>query len=57
MLATYFTGQSNQDNSCVAVMEGLRAPRRKLTGVEISAATIATKKFQSSRTLFLGIDP
>jgi hypothetical protein len=52
-IATYFAGQSNQDNSCVAVMEGLRALRRKLFGRGKRRGNLTTKKLQSSQALLV----
>jgi hypothetical protein len=45
MFAIYSVGKTNQENSCVAVMESPRARRRKIIAVKRVAATVSTKKF------------
>jgi hypothetical protein len=57
MSAIYSAGQTNQENSCVAVMEDPRALHRKIIAVKRVAATVSTKKFESLRALFVEADP
>jgi hypothetical protein len=52
-IATYFAGLFNQANSCVAVMEGLRALRRKPFGRGKRRGNLTTKKFPSSQALLV----
>jgi hypothetical protein len=55
--AIYSAGQTNQENSCVAVIDGLRAVSRKIIAVKRIEATVSTKMFQSLQALFVGADP
>jgi hypothetical protein len=56
IFAIYSAGQTNQENSCVAVMEGPRALRRKIIAVNRVAATVSTKKFEPLQAVFVEVD-